>query len=106
MASLSPAWAALRKQVWAPSRSDRVAGQRYPDNASHARAFPTLQKLDSSATWTRAADGQVHHSDLGDAKRPDYLARTRHQELVCEVKSFDSEGGFPNAGPIGARSQH
>lgn len=50
--------------------------------------------------------GQVHHPDLGNGKRPDYLVRTRHQELICEVKSFNSEGSFQNAGPIGARSQH
>lgn len=49
---------------------------------------------------------QVHHPDLGTRKRPDYLVRTRRQELVCEVKSFDTEGGWQNAGPIGARSQH
>jgi hypothetical protein len=48
---------------------------------------------------------QVHHPDLGTGKRPDYLVRTRHHELVCEVKSFDTDGAFRDAGPIGARSQ-
>jgi hypothetical protein len=31
--------------------------------------------------------------------------RTRRHELVCEIKSFDTQGGFKDAGPIGARSQ-
>ena len=49
---------------------------------------------------------QTREPDLGNGKHPDFLVRTPNQELVCEVKSFDTEGGFQNAGSIGARAQH
>lgn len=50
-----------------------------------------------------------HEPDLGNGKRPDYLVRAGHVELVCEVKSFNTAGVFESGrvggAHVGARSQ-